>query len=102
MKSVFKFIVDHPLVTIAYSFYITFWILIAIISYRFHQVPANQRFNIGEVLGLGYFLLIRLSALYLIVTLLLAFFLKRHRLLYLKLSLLIIIPAAIMSVIGFW
>lgn len=102
MKAVFKFMDDHSIITMVYSFYFALWIWLAMISYRFYQTPPEHRLYVGEALGLGYFLLIRLSAVYLLFTFLQALFLKRLRLFYLKLCLSIIIPAAIMTVIGFW
>jgi hypothetical protein len=102
MRSLLNFISDHPVITIAYCMYAMIWFLIALTGYRIDQLtPDQQRNYCGMGLVFGFFFAIGLTIIYLLITLLQAVFLKKDRALYLKLSLFIFVPAAIITVIGY-
>ena len=72
-------------------------------GYYINRVPLGsmERLAWGEGLVFAFFFAQGLTAIYLFVTIVQAFFYKKYRALYLKLSLFILIPAVIITAMGY-
>lgn len=102
MRNAISFVRQHPVIILVYLLYTLLWASVIRTDIIRAGMTGMSRLTVGEGLMYLYIFSLMISILYLTVSLVQALCLKKRRKLYLRLSLLIIVPAAIVTVIGYW
>lgn len=102
MKRFLQFLQLHPLIAIVYTMYIISWTTIVKVTVRQNGMDDTEKLSYGEAVIWAYFFMMTASIIYLLITVFQAVFIRNQRLVYLRLAMLIVLPASIISIWGFW
>ena len=101
MKRFMQFLQLHPLVAIVYTMYIISWATVLKVTIRQSGIDGTEKLLYGEALIWTYLFMQLASAIYLLITVFQAVFIRNQRLFYLRLAMLIVLPASVISIWGY-